>query len=156
MMSRVQKGVVAGAFATAAIAVLELVNVFGLKLFEPFPNVIAHLLGLDGAPAVGWAIHLVAGTFILGPLFGVLCPRLPTDTPESKGIVFAVGAWVLMMLAIFTVGDRSVFTGPTGFGDVAWMLVTHAVFGIVLGNVYARLVAREKRAGMVVGGAPAH
>lgn len=156
MMSRVQKGVVAGAAATAVIAVLELVNVFALKLFEPFPNVIAHLLGMDGSPAVGWVVHLAAGVLILGPLFGILCPRLPTSTPESKGIVFAVGAWILMMLAIFMAGDRSTLTGPTGFGDVAWMLVTHAVFGIVLGNVYARLVAREKRAGLVVGAAPAH
>ena len=44
-----------------------------------------------------------------------------------------------------------------GFGTIAWLLVTHAVFGIVLGNVYARLVARDKRqTPHVIGGATAH
>jgi len=57
------------------------------------------------------------------------------------------------------VGERpvGVFFMLAGFGTFAWMIVSHAVYGIVLGNVYARLVERERRRGHdVVHGAPAH
>jgi hypothetical protein len=152
MMSRVQKGLVAGFVATLAVSLMEAVNLLTVKWFAPFPGIIARILNLDSL-AAGWAVHAVAGTLILGPLFGVLCPRLPTDTPESKGIVFAVGAWVAMMLVMMATGDAFVF--GSNFATVGWMLATHAVFGIVLGNVYARLVAREKRAHAMVNAAPA-
>ena len=155
MMSRVQKGMVAGAAATLVASLLEIPNLF-LNWFDPFQGVIASMISMPGNLAVGWAIHLVSGVFILGPLFGVLCPRLPTDTPETKGIVFAVGAWVLMMIGVVAFGNYRTFTAGSGFGTIAWLLITHAVFGIVLGNVYARLVAREKRGAVYVGGAHAH
>ncbi|WP_339915159.1 DUF6789 family protein [uncultured Brevundimonas sp.] len=156
MMSRVQKGIVAGLAATAVVSAMELVNVVFLKWFDPFPGVIAHLIGMDGNLAVGWAVHVVMGVFILGPLFGILCPKLPTSTAETKGIVFAVGAWVLLMLGIIMLGDPRTFTGAAGFGVVGWMLVTNAVFGVVLGKVYAGLVARDKRAATHIDGATAH
>jgi hypothetical protein len=43
-----------------------------------------------------------------------------------------------------------------GFGTFAWMIATHAVYGIVLGNVYGRLVERDKRVRAMPGAAPAH
>lgn len=155
MMSRVKKGLIAGVAATIAASLLEIPNMF-LNWFDPFQGVIASMIGMPGNLAVGWAIHLITGILILGPLFGVLYARLPTDTPETKGIVFAVGAWVLMMIGVMTFGDYRTFTAGSGFGTIAWLLITHAVFGIVLGNVYARLVAREKRGAAFIGGAVAH
>ena len=154
MMSRVQKGMIAGFSATVAVSGLELVNILLLKWFAPFPNIIANIVGLGGNMLAGWVIHFIAGTLVLGPLFGILCPRLPTQTPETKGIVFAVGAWIVLMLVIVMTGNNGAF--GRNFGTVGWMLVTNAVFGIVLGNVYARLVARDARTHPVVHGAPAH
>lgn len=154
MMSRVQKGIVAGLAATVTVSVLEVVNLLFLKWFTPFPTIIANIVGMGGTPAVGWVLHFLAGTLILGPLFAILCDRLPTDTPETKGILFAVGAWVAAMLLMVMVGDRMAF--GQNIMTIGWMLGTHAVFGIVLGNVYARLVARDKHAESVVHGAPAH
>ncbi|MDQ1152864.1 DUF6789 family protein [Brevundimonas sp. SORGH_AS_0993] len=155
MMSRLQKGLIAGAAATLAASLLEIPNLF-LNWFDPFQGVIASMIGMPGNLAVGWAMHVVIGVFALGPLFGLLCPRLPTDTPETKGIVFAVGAWVLMMVGVMMFGNYRTFTAGAGFGTIAWLLITHAVFGIVMGNVYARLVAREKRGAVYINGAPAH
>ena len=155
MMSRVKKGLIAGVAATIAVSLLEIPNMF-LNWFDPFQGVIASMIGMPGNLAVGWGIHVFSGVLILGPLFGVLCPRLPTTTPETKGIVFAVGAWVLMMIGVVMFGNYRTFTAGSGFGTIAWLLFTHAVFGIVLGNVYARLVAREKRGATFIGGAHAH
>lgn len=155
MMSRVQKGMIAGLFATIVVSILEAVNVFAGPWVEPFPLFIAGLIGMPGNLVVGWIAHFVAGTVILGSLFGILCPRMPGQTPETKGIIFAVGAWAVLMVAVFLIGDPRMFRGSGGFGMVAWMLASHAVFGIVLGNVYARMVAREKRAAKLMDGVAA-
>ena len=157
MMSRVKKGMVAGFTATVAVSILEAVNLLIGRPFDPFPGIVAMFIGMPGNLVVGWIAHFIVGTVVLGGLFGYLCPRLPTDTPETKGILFAVVAFVLMMIAVFMFGGASTFSGGADFGNVAWMLVTHAVFGIVLGNVYGRQVAREKKmAREMAGAAPAH
>ena len=144
MMSRVQKGMVAGFLATLAVSILEAVNVLAGPWVQPFPSVVATLIGMEGNLLAGWAAHFVAGTFILGALFGAVCPKLPTDTPETKGIAFAVAAWAVLMVGVLMFGDPRMFNAGGGFGVLAWMLATHVVFGIVLGNVYARLVKRDR------------
>jgi len=153
MMSRVQKGMVAGAAATVIVSLMEAINVLFLQWFAPFPLIVSNILGLGRNMPAGWAIHVAVGVLVLGPLFGILCPKLPTDTPETKGILFSVVAFVALMVVMMVVGDNGVF--GTNFGTIGWLLVTNAVFGIVMGNVYARLVARDKHAPSVAGGAAA-
>jgi hypothetical protein len=157
MMSRVQKGLVAGLAATVVVSIIEAINMSVGHWAVAFPQLLGAILQQPAdQPIVGWVAHLVAGLG-LGALFGVVCPRLPTDTPESKGILFAVGAFILMGLVIAPIGGAGMFFMRAGFGTLAWMIVSHAIFGIVLGNVYGRLVAREKRRLHVpVGGATAH
>lgn len=155
MMSRVQKGLVAGFAATAVVSIIEAINMSVGHWAVAFPQLLAVILQSPDTPIIGWAGHLVAGLG-LGAVFGVLCPRLPTDTPESKGILFAVGAFIVMGLVVAPIGGAGMFFMRAGFGTLVWMVVSHAVFGVVLGNVYGRLVEREKRHRMPVHGAPAH
>ncbi len=157
MMSRLQKGMVAGFAATVVVSVMEAVNLVMGPWFGSFPGIIAFMLGMPGNLAVGWPLHFVMGTLVLGSIFGLIASRLPTDTSGTKGIVFAVGAFVVMMTGIFLFGDFRMFRGTDGFGTIAWLLVTHAVFGITLGTVYGQLMRREKRMLRDMGGAaPAH
>lgn len=157
MMSRVQKGMMAGLAATVVVVGLEAVNMVAGPWFTPFPNILSHMLGMDGVPALGWVTHVLVGTVVLGGLFGIVCPRLPTDTYATKGIAFAVASFGVLMTAIFLVGDRQTFSGDGGFGVVAWLLITNVVFGIVMGLVYGRLVERDKRmAREMAAGVPAH
>lgn len=152
MMSRVQKGMIAGLAATVAVSVLEAANLYFGPWTASFPRLLSVMLQTPDLMVVGWIAHFLVGTLLLGPLFGVLCPRLPTDTPESKGILFAVGAFLVMGLTVAplvgVLGGRPVgiFFMQAGFGTLAWMIATHAVYGIVLGSVYGRLVERDKRA----------
>ena len=155
MMSRVQKGLVAGFAATAVVSVVEAINMSVGHWAVAFPQLLAVILQSPDTLALGWAGHLVAGV-ALGALFGVLYPGLPTDTPESKGILFSVGAFILMGLVIAPIGGAGMFFMRAGFGSLAWMVASHAVFGIVLGSVYGRLVERDKRHRVPAGGAPAH
>ena len=64
MMSRVQKGLAGGVAGTVAVSLLELPNIF-LNWFDPTPAVIAHVIGMDGNMAVGWALHLAIGVLLL-------------------------------------------------------------------------------------------
>jgi len=161
-MSRVQKGIIAGLTATVAVSVLELANLYFGPWAASFPRLLSVMLQAPDLIMVGWVAHFLVGTFVLGAAFGILCPRLPTDTPESKGILFAVGAFVVMGLTVAplvgVLGGRPVgiFFLQAGFGTLAWMIVTHAVYGVVLGSVYGRLVQRDKQSHAPVAGAPAH
>lgn len=156
MMSRVKMGMMAGLAATLAVSVLELGNMALGSPVMSFPAIVASMLGMPGNLAVGWIAHLISGTVVLGGLFGYLCPRIPTTTPATKGIAFAIGAMVVMLTGVFLFGSRGTFAGQDGFGTIAWVLVTHAVFGIVLGTVYAKLVERERRSAMLSNAQPAH
>ena len=42
MMSRVQKGLIAGFSATLAVSLMEAVNLLTVKWFAPFPGVVAR------------------------------------------------------------------------------------------------------------------
>lgn len=158
MMSRVKKGLVAGFAATVVVSILEAINMLAGPWFTPFPSILAYLLGMDGNLIVGWIAHVLIGTLVLGSLFGVLWPRLPTDLPGTKGIVFAVGTFVVLIGGILMLGSSDrVFGAEDGFMTVAWLLVTNVVFGFVLGTVYGKLVEREKRAAKAMAdGVPAH
>lgn len=145
MMSRVTKGMIAGFTAASAVAVLEVAQMWAGPWFVSFPRLLTVIMGTEGVAWTGWAAHFLVGTVVLGPLFGILCPRMPTDTPETKGIVFAVGAFVLMGLTIAPLAGIGVFGLRAGFPTLAWLILTHAVFGAVMGNVYARMVGRDWR-----------
>ena len=144
MMSRVQKGLVAGLAATVVVSVIEAINLSVGHWAVAFPQLLAVMLGDQGTNVLGWAAHLDAGLG-LGALFGVLCPRLPTDTPETKGIVFAIGAFIVMGLTVAPLAGVGMFFMRAGFGTLAWMIASHAIFGAVLGNVYARLAPNDWR-----------
>ena len=144
MMSRVQKGLVAGLAATVVVSVIEAINLSVGHWAVAFPQLLAAMTGDQTNLLIGWIGHFVAGLG-LGALFGVLCPRLPTDTPETKGIVFAIGAFIVMGLTVAPLAGVGMFFMRAGFGTLAWMIASHAIFGAVLGNVYARLAPNDWR-----------
>lgn len=145
MQSQFKMGAIAGFAASLAVAVLELINIFALNsMFTPFPAVLADMVNMP--IAAGWVAHFAVGTLILGPAFAILAPRLPTDTSGTKGIVFAVGAWILMMITVAPAAGIGVFASSAGFGTIAWMLGLHLVLGVVLGTVYGELKKKARMA----------
>lgn len=144
MMSRVQKGIVAGFAATIAVSVLEIANMVIGPWAVSFPRLLSVMLQMPNNMVVGWIAHVVVGTLILGPLFAILCPRLPTDTAESKGILFAVGAFVVMGLTIAPLAGVGLFFMRAGFGTLVWTIAIQAVYGAVLGHMYGRLAGHGK------------
>ena len=145
MMSRLKMGMIAGLAGTVAVAVLEVGNQLIGHWFTPFPEILAGIMGMPDNLALGWAVHVLMGIVVLGGAFGMLYHRLPTDTPGTRGIVFAVGTFVILLTGIMLFGNSSLLTGDNGFGTIAWLLITNVVFGLVMGIVYGQRLAREKR-----------
>lgn len=146
MNSNLKMGAIAGFAASIAVALMELINLVALEGVQQFPALLATIVGMPEQPAVGWLLHILAGTLILGPAFAYLYPRLPTDTSGTKGIVFSVGAWILMMLTVAPMAGLGLFAGRAGFGTIGWMLLIHIVFGVVLGTVYGELRKKARAA----------
>lgn len=145
MMSRVTKGMIAGLSAALVVAALEAVQMWAGPWVVSFPRLLTVIMGTESLMWTGWAAHFAVGTFILGPQFGILCPRMPGETPETKGMTFAIGAFVLMGLTIAPEGGIGLFGLRAGFPTLAWLILTHAAFGAVMGAVYGRLVGKDWR-----------
>ena len=82
----------------------------------------------------------------------------PTATPERtiakvlagpfwlRGAIFAVGAWLAMMVIVMPLAGNGLFgLGLGGIATPVAALVLHVVFGLVLGAVYGHLDASLRR-----------
>jgi hypothetical protein len=130
------KGMVAGFVATVALSALMATKaMMGLM---PELNPIKMIADMLGAPlAVGWTMHFMIGTVLWGTLFAWLNRSLPGDRHWLKGIVFAVGAWLVMMVAMMPMAGAGFFGSHLGMMAPIMTLMLHIVFGFVIGAVYA-------------------
>jgi len=130
------KGMVAGFAATIVLSALMLMKQqMGLM---PQLNPIEMLTNMAGAstPFVGWVIHFLIGTVLWGTLFAWLDPNLPGGSHWLKGVVFSIGAWVLMMILPFPMSGAGFFGAQLGMMAPVMTLVLHLIYGAVMGGVY--------------------
>lgn len=130
------KGMVAGFVATVVLSALMVMKAMMGLMPELNPvKMIADMLGAP--PAAGWAMHFMIGTVLWGTLFAWLSPSLPGENHWLKGIVFAVGAWFVMMIAMMPMAGAGLFGSHLGMMAPVMTLMLHVIFGFVLGAVYA-------------------
>lgn len=130
------KGMAAGFVATVVMSALMLMKqAMGLM---PQLNPIEMLTTMAGAstPAVGWAMHLMLGIVLWGLLFAWLDPKLPGESHWVKGVAFAIGAWLLMMVIVMPMAGAGFFGMQLGMMAPIMTLLLHLIFGAVLGGVY--------------------
>jgi uncharacterized membrane protein YagU involved in acid resistance len=137
------RGIVAGFIATVVLSAMMVMK--GFMGLMPELDPIAMMTSMMGAdsPAVGWIAHFVIGSIFWGVGFVIVSPYLPGPY-WLRGTIFAVGAWLMMMLVVMPMAG----TGPFGLGlgimaPVA-ALVLHFVFGLVLGGMYGLLSAKQR------------
>jgi hypothetical protein len=141
MLSDAVKGMVAGAVATA---VLSLVMVLiGTTGFEPQLELTRILLTLLGEPAslyaLGWTVHILVGSVVLGGLFAYIEPRLGVDTHTKGGVLYGVITWLVVMLVFMPAAGEGYFGfGLSVFAPIV-MLGLQVLYGAVLGWVYGKL-----------------
>jgi len=141
------RSIIAGFAATVVLSALMLMKAsMGLM---PQLNVIAmlaHMIGFGG-PALGWLAHFLIGTVLWGVLFALLYPSLPGSEPVVKGMVFGVGAWLLMMIIVMPMAGAGFFGLNLGIMAPVMTLILHLIWGAVLGFVYKVLPGTQQQAG---------
>jgi hypothetical protein len=130
------KGMVAGFVATTVLSTLMLMKTMMGVMPELNPiKMISDMLG--ASPAVGWVMHFMIGSVLWGSLFAWLDPNIPGEGHWLRGILFGVGAWLVMMIVMMPMADAGFFGSHLGMMAPVMTLVLHVVFGFVLGAVYA-------------------
>jgi len=140
-MSDSVKGMVAGGVATAALSLVMVL--IGATGFEPQLELTRLLLAtLDAPPsqyALGWILHLIVGSVVLGGLFAHIEPRLGADTHTKGGVLYGVLTWLVVMLVVMPLAGE----GPFGFQLSVFaplvMLGLQLIYGGALGWIYGRL-----------------
>lgn len=94
--------------------------------------------GVTVIPAVAWVMHFVIGTLFWGGLFAVLSNKLPGRN-AIKGILFGMGAWLLMMVTVEPMAGHGLFGLQTGKVIPVMSFMLHLVYGAILGVIYGKL-----------------
>jgi len=98
-------------------------------------GMLATMLG--GSRTVAWIMHFLIGTVAWGALFVWLDPYLPGGRYWLRGTWFGIGAWALMMILVMPMAGAGPFAVKLGMMVTAATLMLHAMYGAVLGSVYA-------------------
>ncbi len=140
--NNIGKGVIAGFVATVVLSIVMLMkSAMGLM---PKLDIISMLSGMMGSgPAMGWIAHFMIGSVFLGALFALFGPNLPGGSLWLKGVIFGVGAWLVMMVVVMPMAGAGVFGMNLGIAAPVMTFMLHVIYGAVLGGVYAALQNRE-------------
>lgn len=130
------RGFVAGLAATLAISLIILLKEVARVLYGL--DLVGLLSGAFDTPSwVAWTMHFLIGTVVWGGLFAVLAPRIPGSTCVVKGILFAVGAWLLMQLVVMPLAGQGFFGTRYTFWAPFTTLALHILYGAILGGVFS-------------------
>jgi hypothetical protein len=141
LMSDVIKGTIAGGVATAALSVVMLL--IGVTGYEPQLELTRVLLTLLDEPpsqyALGWTLHFIIGSVVLGGLFAYIEPRLGADTHTKSGVLFSIIAWLVVMLVFLPAAGAGYFGFQLSLFAPLVMLGLQVFYGGVLGWTYGKL-----------------
>jgi hypothetical protein len=132
------RGLIAGLVATIVLSAAMLFRESKGVMPELDPIDMITAVSGTGSRAAGWIGHFVIGTIFWGGGFEIVNPYLPGPY-WLRGTIFAVGAWLAIMIVVMPVDGA----GRFGFGRGTMVAVTtlllHVLFGLVMGGVYGVL-----------------
>lgn len=138
--NRMWRGMGAGLGATIVLSICMLIK--GAAGIVPQANPIEALTKVStiwfGAPLdpwVGWVEHFFIGTVLWGIAFALIEPALP-GPGWLRGIIFATGAWFIMMVTLLPAAGAGFFGAGLGWGAPLSALILHWIWGFSLGVIY--------------------
>jgi uncharacterized membrane protein YagU involved in acid resistance len=137
----IPKALFAGFVGTAVLSMLMLLK--GMMGLMPQLDIIKMLAAMMGSgPAMGWVAHFMIGTVVWGIAYAMLYRVLPSDTPWVKGVIFGIGAWLMMMIVVMPMAGAGIFGSNFGMIAPVMTLLLHIIYGATLGGVYGRPATR--------------
>ncbi len=141
-MNNFAKAIIAGFLATVVLTLMMIAKgAIGLMpALDPI-DMIADMLGVSATFA--WGVHFMIGSVMWGGTFALLEPHLPGGEFWVKGVVFGVGAWLIMMVGMMPLAGAGLFGMQLGIMAPIMTLLMHVVFGAVLGAAFGMLLHRR-------------
>ena len=135
-MGNIGKGILGGLIATVVLsAIMMMKDAMGVM---PQLNIIQMLATMMGvSTTIGWVVHFMIGG-VWGLLFALAYRVVPGSSQVRKGIVFGIGAWFMMMVAVMPMAGAGLFGMAMGMMAPVMTLMLHIIFGAVLGVVHGR------------------
>jgi len=137
------RGLIAGLIATIALSAAMLFKQSMGVMPELDPIDMITAMSGTGSRAAGWIGHFVIGAIFWGGGFGIVNPYLP-GPHWLRGTIFAVGAWLVMMIVVMPVEGAGLFGFGRGTMVAGATLLLHILFGLVMGGVYDALGKLDK------------
>jgi hypothetical protein len=137
-------GIAAGFVATIVLSIIMVVKqMMGLM---PQLNPVEMITQNMGAqtPLAGWIVHFLIGTVLWGILYAWIAPRL-SGAHWFRGVLFATGAWLLMMITLMPMAGAGLFGLKMGLMAPVATLILHWIYGAVLGGLYGTWSSRQER-----------
>ena len=144
--SAIIKGMIAGFVATVALSALMVIKKMMGVMPELDPvgmisTMAAQKMQTEPNIVIGWVMHFIIGSIMWGGAFAVLNNFLPSNNQVTKGIIFGIGAWLIMMVIPMPMSGAGLFGMNLGMMAPVMTLVLHIIFGVVLGATYSKLIA---------------
>lgn len=142
-MTNIGRGIFAGFVGTVVLSMMMVAkSAMGLM---PQLDPIQMISGMmNSSPMVGWVIHFLIGTVLWGALFASLDPHLPGGAHWLKGIVFGLGAWLLMMVLMMPMAGKGLFGMQIGIMAPIMTMMLHVIYGAILGATYGWLLSSRE------------
>ena len=138
-------GVAAGFIATVVLSALMLMKSSMGLIPELDPiQMLGNMIG-GGSRTVGWVMHFMIGTVLWGQLFTAIFGAAPNGF-WWRGIVFSIGAWLLMMVILMPMAGAGFFGINMGTMSPVMTLMVHIIYGVILGGSYGALLKSEPHA----------
>jgi uncharacterized membrane protein YagU involved in acid resistance len=149
MDNRYVRGLVAGVLATGILSVcMAIKSAAGIvpqaNAIETLTKVSAVWLHAPRVPWAGWLEHFFIGSVLWGLSFAFVEPWLPGPAVR-KGLIFCIGAWIVMMVLLLPAAGAGFFGVKLGYGAPLATLVLHLIWGFSLGLIYGFLTPRRIR-----------
>lgn len=125
-MDVIGRGIIAGFLATLALS----------AVFDPIATLarMADVL----PPTFAWVLHFTVGSLIWGAGFALAHDHMRGPS-WLRGLLFGIGAWLVVMLAVMPLTRGGFFGLALGLAAPVAMLLMHLIYGAVLGGVYGLL-----------------
>lgn len=147
-MKKLGKAMMAGLVATVVLSVLMVMkSAMGVMPELDLPRMIAGMMGMPDAPAIGWAVHFMIGVVGYGAALALVGERLPGGSLMWRGVFLATLGWLVMLVVLMPMAGAGLFGMRLGVAAPLMTLMLHLVFGAVLGGYYGHAIgARSARA----------
>lgn len=134
-MTKIVNGMIAGFVATLVMSALMIVKTLMGVMPELNPiHMISQMMG--GSAAMGWMGHFAIGTIAWGVAFAVFNRLIPGNSQITKGTIFGIAAWLMMMVVVMPMAGAGLFGLGIGMMAPVMTLMLHLIFGVVLGKTY--------------------